>query len=59
MDEQMEKVYKGVDEQVYRTSSCADLVDTRELFLGRGRIEPEDTVTSRLTRLFIVAEKQF
>lgn len=27
LDEQMEKVYKGVDEQVYRTSSCADLVD--------------------------------
>jgi len=27
LDEQMEKVYKGVDEQVYRTTSCADLVD--------------------------------
>lgn len=27
LDEQMEKVYRGVDEQVYRTSSCADLVD--------------------------------
>lgn len=27
LDEQMEKVYKGVDEKVYRTSSCADLVD--------------------------------
>ena len=27
LDEQMEKVYKGVDEQVYRTNSCADLVD--------------------------------
>lgn len=27
LDEQMEKVFKGVDEQVYRTSSCADLVD--------------------------------
>lgn len=27
LDEQIEKVYKGVDEQVYRTSSCADLVD--------------------------------
>ena len=27
LDEQMEKVYKGVDEQVYRTSSCTDLVD--------------------------------
>lgn len=27
LDEQMEKVYKGVDEQVYRTSSSADLVD--------------------------------
>lgn len=27
LDEQMEKVYKGVDEQVFRTSSCADLVD--------------------------------
>jgi len=27
LDDQMEKVYKGVDEQVYRTSSCADLVD--------------------------------
>lgn len=26
LDEQMEKVYKGVDEQVYRTSTCADLV---------------------------------
>lgn len=26
LDEQMEKVYKGVDEQVYRTSSCDDLV---------------------------------
>ncbi len=26
LDDQMEKVYKGVDEQVYRTSSCADLV---------------------------------
>jgi type I restriction enzyme R subunit len=26
LDEQMEKVYRGVDEQVYRTSSCADLV---------------------------------
>lgn len=26
LDEQMEKVYKGVNEQVYRTSSCADLV---------------------------------
>ncbi|MDR1510205.1 MAG: type I restriction endonuclease subunit R, partial [Synergistaceae bacterium] len=26
LDEQMEKVYKGVDESVYRTSSCADLV---------------------------------
>ncbi len=27
LDEQMEKVYRGVDEQIYRTSSCADLVD--------------------------------
>ena len=27
LDDQMEKVYKGVDEQVYRTNSCADLVD--------------------------------
>lgn len=27
LDEQMEKVYKGVDEQVYRTNSSADLVD--------------------------------
>jgi len=27
LDEQMEGVYKGVDEQVYRTNSCADLVD--------------------------------
>ncbi|MFB6365826.1 type I restriction endonuclease subunit R [Paenibacillus elgii] len=27
LDEQMEKVYRGVDEQVYRTSSCADLVE--------------------------------
>lgn len=27
LDEQMEKVYKGVDEKVYRTSSCADLVE--------------------------------
>lgn len=27
LDEQMEKVYKGVEEQVYRTSSCADLVE--------------------------------
>lgn len=27
LDEQMEKVYRGVDEQVYRTDSCADLVD--------------------------------
>ena len=27
LDEQIEKVYKGVDEQVYRTSSCVDLVD--------------------------------
>lgn len=27
LDEQMEKVYRGVDEQVYRTNSCADLVD--------------------------------
>ncbi|EPR08132.1 type I restriction endonuclease subunit R [Ruminiclostridium papyrosolvens] len=27
LDEQMEKVYKGVDEQVYRTSSCADLIE--------------------------------
>lgn len=27
LDDQMEKVYKGVDEQVYRTKSCADLVD--------------------------------
>lgn len=27
LDEQMEKVYKGVDEQIYRTSSCADLVE--------------------------------
>jgi type I restriction enzyme R subunit len=26
LDDQMEKVYKGVDEKVYRTSSCADLV---------------------------------
>ena len=26
LDEQMEKVYLGVDEQVYRTKSCADLV---------------------------------
>ncbi|MDR2697027.1 MAG: HsdR family type I site-specific deoxyribonuclease [Holophagales bacterium] len=26
LDEQMEKVYKGVDEQVYRVTSCADLV---------------------------------
>ncbi len=26
LDEQIEKVYKGVDEQVYRTSSCDDLV---------------------------------
>ena len=28
LDDQMEKVYKGVDEKVYRTSSCADLVAT-------------------------------
>jgi type I restriction enzyme R subunit len=27
LDDQMEKVYKGVYEQVYRTTSCADLVD--------------------------------
>jgi type I restriction enzyme R subunit len=27
LDEQMEKVYKGVDESAYRTSSCADLVE--------------------------------
>jgi len=27
LDDQMEKVYKGVDEQVCRTSSCADLID--------------------------------
>ncbi|MDR1474699.1 MAG: type I restriction endonuclease subunit R [Endomicrobium sp.] len=27
LDEQMEKVYKGVNEQVYRTNSCADLVE--------------------------------
>lgn len=27
LDEQMEKVYRGVDEQIYRTSSGADLVD--------------------------------
>lgn len=27
LDEQMEKVYRGVDEQVHRTDSCADLVD--------------------------------
>ncbi|MCL2857771.1 MAG: HsdR family type I site-specific deoxyribonuclease [Oscillospiraceae bacterium] len=27
LDGQMEKVYKGVDEQVYRTTSCADLVE--------------------------------
>jgi type I restriction enzyme R subunit len=27
LDEQMEKVYKGVDEQVYRTNSCDDLVN--------------------------------
>jgi type I restriction enzyme R subunit len=27
LDDQMEKVYKGVDVQAYRTSSCADLVD--------------------------------
>ena len=26
LDEQMEKVYRGVDEQVYRTRSCEDLV---------------------------------
>lgn len=28
LDEQMEKVYRGVDEQIYRTSSCVDLVDS-------------------------------
>lgn len=28
LDEQMENVYKGVDEQVYRTTSCVDLVNT-------------------------------
>ena len=27
LDDQMEKVYKGVNEDVYRTSSCADLVE--------------------------------
>jgi len=27
LDEQMEKVYKGVDEQVYRTDSCIDLIE--------------------------------
>jgi len=27
LDEQIEKVYKGVDEQVYRTKSCNDLID--------------------------------
>lgn len=27
LDEQMEKVYKGVDERVYRAGSCSDLVD--------------------------------
>jgi type I restriction enzyme R subunit len=27
LDDQMEKVYIGVDEQVYRTSSCADLIE--------------------------------
>jgi type I restriction enzyme R subunit len=26
LDDQMEKVYRGVDEKVYRTTSCADLV---------------------------------
>jgi type I restriction enzyme R subunit len=27
LDDQIEKVYKGVNEQVYRTKTCADLVD--------------------------------
>ncbi|MCL1849847.1 MAG: HsdR family type I site-specific deoxyribonuclease, partial [Bacteroidetes bacterium] len=27
LDDQMEKVYKGVDEQVYRTGSCSDLIE--------------------------------
>jgi len=27
LDDQMEKVYKGVDEEVYRTDSCVDLVE--------------------------------
>jgi len=27
LDDQMEKVYKGVNEEVYRTDSCADLVE--------------------------------
>jgi len=27
LDDQSEKVYKGVDEQVYRTKSCSDLVE--------------------------------
>jgi len=27
LDDQAEKVYKGVDEQVYRTKTCADLVE--------------------------------
>ena len=27
LDEQIEKVYKGVDEQIYKTQSCTDLID--------------------------------
>jgi len=27
LDDQMEKVYKGVDEQVYKTKSCTDLIE--------------------------------
>lgn len=65
LDEQMEKVYKGVDEQVYCTSSSADLIQRLgssekrlicsliHKFGVRGNTEASETQAKRSTEQFI------
>ena len=65
LDDQMEKVYKGVDEDIYRTSSCADLVEkldkTRERLICtlimkfgiRGGSESDESQTEKSVEQFI------
>lgn len=70
LDDQMEKVYKGVDEQVYRTSSCADLVEKLDKtdkrlictlihkFGVRNRSEVSESQTKKSVKQFIKELKE-